>query len=250
MRRTVSAMLLTLLPLAAVADCRPGAAVEIRYGGQWFPGKVKDGPDAEGRCFVSYDGYGDVWDSWMAPADLRLPGAPAAAAPAAAASTTPLPTDFVPKRDRCTEGERVMTRQRQAGTVSSVGAIGACFIDLDSGGSIAAQAEDLHPLSNNQGLVQGEPPLTVYDCHSPEIPLRADVMFSLRPGDRYRHFDGGGGRYTYDTATATLRMHDGPLQGQAYFRFGEQAFSLLQDGTPSNVSCVSNVRKDADTPPW
>lgn len=249
MRRAVIGMWLALLPAMVQAECRPGTAVEIRYGGQWYPGKVKQGPDAEGRCYVSYDGYGDVWDSWMAPADLRLPGAPAAAAPAAA-STIPLPTSFVPKRDRCTEGERVMTRQRQAGTVSSVGAIGSCFIDLDGGGSIAAQPEQLHSLSNSQSLVQGEPALTVYDCRSPEIPLRADVMFSLRPGNRYRHFDGGGGRYTYDAASATLRMQDGLLQGFAYFRFNEQAFALIEDAAPGNVSCVSNPHKNADAPPW
>lgn len=249
----------------AAAACQPGAAVEIAWNGTWWPGKVKQGPDESGRCYVSYDNYDSTWDAWMKPSDLRSPqGAQSQSAPApaavAVAAPKPKPTSraqpvvkpvvFVPKRDECTVGERVMTRDGKVGTVTSVGQTGTCFVDLDDGGRWASVPSQFHSLSNNQGLVQGAPPMTVYMCNSPEIMIRADVSFSLRPGQQYVHFDGKRGQYRYDAGSATLQMLSGPLSGFSYSRFSETAFSLVMDGQPSNVSCVSNPAKNADRPPW
>jgi hypothetical protein len=56
--------------------CDPGAA-SIQWNGQWYPGQIIAGPDAEGRCRVSYDGYGEEWHEWVVPSRLRNPGSAA-----------------------------------------------------------------------------------------------------------------------------------------------------------------------------
>lgn len=251
----VTFMALALLPLSAHASiCTPGAAVDILWGGKWWPGQVRQGPDEQGRCYISYDNYSSTWDAWMKPETLRARAtptpSPAASRPAKPAVAARLAVAFVAKRDDCVSGERIMTRAGQAGTVTSVGQIGSCFVTLDDGGKLAVPPSQLHSLSNNQGQVRGLPALTVYMCNSPEIMIRADVSFSLRPGNRYVHFDGKRGQYRYDSNTAMLHMLSGPLRGFAYHRFSASAFSLMQNGQASNVSCVSSPVKNPDAPPW
>ncbi len=51
--------------------CSPGSAVEIEWSGSWYPGRVLDGPQTDGSCYITYDGYSSSWDEWVAPARLR-----------------------------------------------------------------------------------------------------------------------------------------------------------------------------------
>jgi hypothetical protein len=255
-------ILLSLSGSVPAADiCRVGSAVEIKWSGHWWPGRVKQS-DADGRCFVSYDNYDSSWDAWVTPDVLRAPGSgtqapvrgsPARSSPApspARAATERRPATFIPKRDECRVDERVMTRDGDLGTVTSIGTVGACYVTLDRGGTAASMPSQFHSLSHGQGPVRGMPPLGVYDCNSPEIFIRADVMFSLRSGGDYVHFDGGRGTWGYDEASSVLSMKSGPIAGLSYFRSGETTFSLRQDGAPTNVNCVNNPAKNADRPPW
>lgn len=70
--------------------CDKGRAVSILNVGQWFPGKVIDGPDNLGNCKVSYDGFGPNWDEWVSVQRLR-PAASTQTAPAAQAQPTSVP---------------------------------------------------------------------------------------------------------------------------------------------------------------
>ncbi|MEX3014404.1 hypothetical protein [Gymnodinialimonas hymeniacidonis] len=46
--------------------CPTGKAVEIEWNGSQFAGQVLDGPDAQGHCLVSYDGWDESWNEWVA----------------------------------------------------------------------------------------------------------------------------------------------------------------------------------------
>ena len=67
---------------ATVAACTAGAPLDVLWNGTWYPATAKRGPDAQGRCFIGYDGYGAHWDEWVGPERRRAralaPGAPAA----------------------------------------------------------------------------------------------------------------------------------------------------------------------------
>lgn len=77
---SLSLMTLALSALPAFA-CPVGKAVEIEWNGSQFPGEVLEGPNAQGHCYVSYDGYDESWNDWVA-ADLLTNIVIAGAAPA------------------------------------------------------------------------------------------------------------------------------------------------------------------------
>lgn len=58
----LAALCLSTLPALA---CPTGKPVEIEWNGGQFPGMVLDGPDAQGNCLVSYDGYDETWNEWV-----------------------------------------------------------------------------------------------------------------------------------------------------------------------------------------
>ncbi|MCB9948618.1 MAG: hypothetical protein H6842_12490 [Rhodospirillaceae bacterium] len=51
--------------------CTVGAVVQIEWNGSWYPGRVLEGPQADGTCYITYDGYDSGWDEWVAPSRLR-----------------------------------------------------------------------------------------------------------------------------------------------------------------------------------
>lgn len=51
--------------------CIAGRAVEIEWRGQWYPGYVLDGPQPDGSCYITYEGYDSSWDEWATPERLR-----------------------------------------------------------------------------------------------------------------------------------------------------------------------------------
>ncbi len=55
---------------ASKAAC-PGGGIEILWRGEWYAGRVLKGPDNQGRCFITYDGYGSEWDEWVEAARMR-----------------------------------------------------------------------------------------------------------------------------------------------------------------------------------
>lgn len=60
--------------------CPAGAPRWVLYVGSWYAAKIVGGPDAQGRCRVSYDGFGSSYDEWVGPermADKQPGGAPA-----------------------------------------------------------------------------------------------------------------------------------------------------------------------------
>ncbi len=71
--------------------CAKGRAVNVLYGGQWYPAKVVDGPDNMGSCLVSYDGYGSNWDEWVNAARMRPGGGKRAATSTARPDTSTPP---------------------------------------------------------------------------------------------------------------------------------------------------------------
>ena len=65
-------------PLAqakATVGCAPGANIQVKWQGRWYDAAVKRGPDAQGRCFIGYDGYGANWDEWVTPDRMGTRGA-------------------------------------------------------------------------------------------------------------------------------------------------------------------------------
>jgi acylphosphatase len=62
-------------PVDASSPYRAGAAVEVEYGGTWYPASVRAVlPD--GRVEIAYDGYGEEWNELVGPARIRQPGEP------------------------------------------------------------------------------------------------------------------------------------------------------------------------------
>ncbi len=55
----------------AGASCPIGASLEIQWNGDWWDGSVLEGPDAQGHCFVTYEGWDASWNEWVAPDRLR-----------------------------------------------------------------------------------------------------------------------------------------------------------------------------------
>lgn len=58
--------------LQSAQVCSPGRSVRIEWRGQWYDGWVLEGPQSDGRCYITYDGYDSSWDEWVTP-DRLLP---------------------------------------------------------------------------------------------------------------------------------------------------------------------------------
>ena len=56
-----------------IVGCPVGARLEIEWNGSYWDGAVLAGPNADGHCLVTYDGYDASWDEWAAPTRLRVP---------------------------------------------------------------------------------------------------------------------------------------------------------------------------------
>lgn len=69
---------------AAMAAWKTGDKLEIKWGGQWYPGEVLAVDGAKTR--IRYDGYSASWDEWVTEERLRAAGAKAAEAAAKAES--------------------------------------------------------------------------------------------------------------------------------------------------------------------
>ncbi len=61
-----------LRPLSAggVTGC-PSGLLEIEWNGSWYRGHVLEGPDADGRCLITYEGWESRWDEWVGAERLR-----------------------------------------------------------------------------------------------------------------------------------------------------------------------------------
>lgn len=57
--------------VATTASCPVGQTMEIQWGDRWWDGSVLEGPNAQGQCFVTYDGWEASWNEWVAPTRLR-----------------------------------------------------------------------------------------------------------------------------------------------------------------------------------
>lgn len=153
--------------------------------------------------------------------------------------------------EACREGDQVKLEDGRTGRVSSVGSIGSCFITLPDGSLEARQPGQISivgaPAPRYGALKPG-----VYDCQSPQLGIRADVMIGLVDGSRYRHFDGGEGRYRYDPATAVLTVTSGPIKGIRYRRVADTALSVMESRGESSTStsCALNTGKRVDKRPW
>lgn len=153
--------------------------------------------------------------------------------------------------DACKEGDKVKLEDGRTGVVSSVGAIGSCFLTLSDGSTAAAQPGQL-TLMGASAPQFGPLKLGVYGCDSPQLGIRADVMIGLLDERNYRHFDGGQGRYRYDPKTAVLEITSGPVKGIRYRRFSETAFRVLEIDGDANTStrCIFNPAKNVNKQPW
>ena len=94
MRRLAGLLALLLLwPISTSAQppkptCVAGQPVEILWQGDWYRGRVLEGPRPDGSCYITYDGYASSWDEWVTADRLRriedvrpssrlcIPGAP------------------------------------------------------------------------------------------------------------------------------------------------------------------------------
>ena len=81
-RLTCVLALLVLWPISAAAQpskpiCVVDRPVEILWQGNWYPGRVLEGPRPNGTCYITYDGYASSWDEWVTADRLRrVSGAP------------------------------------------------------------------------------------------------------------------------------------------------------------------------------
>lgn len=58
-------------PAAAATDCFVGVPLEIHWGDSWWGGVVLEGPNAQGQCFVTYEGWEENWNEWVTVDRLR-----------------------------------------------------------------------------------------------------------------------------------------------------------------------------------
>lgn len=45
---------------------------EVQWGGQWYPAEVLK--EEDGKFYIKYDGYGDVWNEWVGKERIRFAG--------------------------------------------------------------------------------------------------------------------------------------------------------------------------------
>lgn len=153
--------------------------------------------------------------------------------------------------ESCREGDRVKLEDGRIGKVTSVGSIGSCFITMADGSTEARQPSQISivgaPAAQYGPLKPG-----VYGCHSPQVGIRADVMIGLIDSSRYRHFDGGEGRYRYDPKSLILEISSGPIKGIRYRRIADTALSVMEIGGEANTSttCALNTAKSVSKRPW
>lgn len=61
--------ILTLLVLIFASNIllaqKVNEKVQIEYNGTWYPGKILKVNDAEGKYFISYDGWEESWNEWV-----------------------------------------------------------------------------------------------------------------------------------------------------------------------------------------
>lgn len=80
MRSLFAAALMALCAAPALADpvvgCRADHPVMIQWKDSWYPGRLLKGPDPQGRCYVTYDGYDSSWNEWAGQMRLREKGVP------------------------------------------------------------------------------------------------------------------------------------------------------------------------------
>lgn len=56
------------------ALCKPGAKLEGHWGNSWYAVTVLGAPGADGKCPVSFDGHGRLWDTTMTMDSIRPSG--------------------------------------------------------------------------------------------------------------------------------------------------------------------------------
>ena len=57
--------------IAGVPGCPIGVPLEIEWNGSWWDGSVLQGPNLQGHCLVTYEGWDASWNEWVAPERLR-----------------------------------------------------------------------------------------------------------------------------------------------------------------------------------
>jgi hypothetical protein len=67
------------LPAAEVAapvlaNCPVGETREIHWGSQWWAGSILEGPNTQGQCFVTYEGWDATWNEWVPTDRIRIAG--------------------------------------------------------------------------------------------------------------------------------------------------------------------------------
>lgn len=81
----------TEVSCCAAALCKPGAKLEALYGNSWYEVTVRGGPDGDGKCPISYDGYGRMWDTAKSLDQLRPRGGGFVYKPKAPVAREPAP---------------------------------------------------------------------------------------------------------------------------------------------------------------
>lgn len=60
----------------AISSCAIGDAVQVLWGGSWYPATILAGPDEQGQCQIHYDGYDSSWDEWVGHHRMEVETAP------------------------------------------------------------------------------------------------------------------------------------------------------------------------------
>ncbi|OAN72858.1 hypothetical protein A8B78_19315 [Jannaschia sp. EhC01] len=61
-----------IAPVEVVAtECPVGIPLEIQWNNSWWSGVVLEGPNAQGQCFVTYEGWDASWNEWVTVDRLR-----------------------------------------------------------------------------------------------------------------------------------------------------------------------------------
>jgi hypothetical protein len=84
------------------------------------------------------------------------------------------------------------------------------------------------------------PSLGVYGCMDQNARELATLQWGILDGSTYSTFDGGRGRYVYNTATQILTFTSGPFQGLKRGHYGARSFIVLDE----------NGHETAFTCPW
>jgi len=55
----------------AAGLCTAGGALDVLWNGSWYAATVLEGPNAEGLCYITYEGYDSSWDDWIGADRMR-----------------------------------------------------------------------------------------------------------------------------------------------------------------------------------